>query len=95
MTATQDLLNIMSLHWLELEGIMRTPDGCYMGQDKGDIGYNIFIGKSALVHEGPGRRRAREVWLKLSKKEQMAVRVLAAAPPDGSPIPLADFGIVP
>ena len=65
-----------------------------MGEVAGDIGYNIFIGKPAKPHPGPGRDLTLAIWNSLSEQERKQVLTLAAHPPDGSPIPLAqEFGL--
>ena len=91
--ATTLLLDVLNLRPARIVDVVRTTDGCYIGMDPGDLGYNRFIGKPAPLHAGPGLTRTRERWAALSEDEREAVRVRAAAPPDGSPIPLQEFGI--
>src|SRR3972149_11010514 len=95
-TTMGKLMRVMGLGGApyELEAICRTSDGFYMGQLAGDLGYNIFIGKPAKPHPGPGRDLTLSAWRGLSEQERKQVLALAACPPDGSPIPLArEFGL--
>ena len=89
-------MRLMNLggHPAELEAVCRTSDGFYMGQVKGDVGYNVFIGRPSAPHPGPGRDLMLERWATLDALERLAVIALAVRPLDGSPIPLErDFGI--
>ena len=89
-TTMGKLMQVMGLGGApyELEAICRTSDGFYMGQLVGDIGYNVFIGKPAKPHPGPGRDLTLSVWEGLSEQERKQILSLAAHPPDGSSIPL-------
>lgn len=88
------LLKLMNLPPSMYDGVCKTSDGFYMGKGVGDIGYNTFLGRPAPPHAGPGRNHTLAVWSQLSSSERQAVLVLAAKPPDGSPIDLhADFGV--
>ena len=89
---TENLLNLMNLGPLGLADVVRTSDGFYLGQEPGDIGFNVFIGCPSK-HEGPGRERTVAVWECLTVQEKDAVRARCNYPVDGSRILLEDFGI--
>ena len=91
MDAQRNLLRLMNLP--QFAGVVRTADGFYTAQVPGDLGYNAFLGKPSPVHDGPGLAQTLKVWAGLTEEERDAVRMLAANPPDGERIPLADFGI--
>ena len=96
-TATDDLMRLMNLPAAmrrRFVGIVRTSDGCYLGMEEGDCGYNAFIGKPSAPHPGPGRDSTLAVWANLTPERRAAVRVLATRPVDGSPIDLRrEFGV--
>lgn len=58
MTNTLDnLMKLMCFTSAMREGIVdviKTSDGFYVAMDKGDIGFNRFIGKPSKPHKGPG-----------------------------------------
>lgn len=93
--AMRNLLRVLNIpDRMGLVAICRTSDGHYLGQEKGDLGYNVFIGQPAPVHEGPGLENTRRIWASLTAEEKVGVRRLASNPPDGSPIPLEEgFGV--
>lgn len=90
------LMQIMNLSGApyELEAVCKTSDGFYMGQIAGDLGYNVFIGKPAAPHPGPGLKNALAIWEKFTKEQKQAVSALAQHMPDGGRIDLVrEFGI--
>lgn len=97
MTATkrdqQNLLRLMRLPTSDFAAVVRTADGYYIGMQHDDCGYNVFLGEPCLVPNGAGLAWTLRVWSELNATERRAVRALAAAPLDGSPIDLADFGV--
>jgi hypothetical protein len=94
MNANEALLRLMNLPPCRFDGVVRTSDGFYLGRVKGDLGYNAFLGKPKPPHPGPGRDLTLNTWGKLTPTERRAVLALAANPPDGAPILLAeDFGV--
>ncbi len=94
MTTRETMLKLMSLPVSRFDGVVYTSDGCYIAKAIGDCGYNAFLGKPQPVHNGPGRDQMLETWAGLTPTERKAVHVLAAAPGDGSPIPLSKhFGV--
>lgn len=90
--ATALLLDVLNLRPAGIVDVVRTGDGCFIGQAPGDIGYNVFIGRPSH-HLGPGQDRSRKRWAELTEEEREAVRFRAAHPVDGEPISLAAFGI--
>jgi len=93
-SARENLLRLMNLPASRFEGVVRTSDGFYLAQVKGDVGYNAFLGKPSAPHDGPGRDAMLEVWNGLDEQEKVEVLALAARPGDGSPILLErDFGV--
>ena len=93
-SARDNLLRLMNLPPSRFDGVVRTSDGFYLAQVKGDIGYNAFLGKPSEPHDGPGRDAMLEVWNGLDEQEKVEVLALAARPGDGSPILLErDFGV--
>ena len=58
-------------------GLTQTSDGFFLAKGWGEIGYNHFLGKPALSHEGPGKewRRAMVAQLTFSERKRL-VRVL-------------------
>lgn len=94
MDTNKVLLTLMNLPPGRFAAVCRTTDGHYIARVHGDIGYNAFLGRPSLVHEGPGRHATLMLWNELSPAERAAVLALAASPPDGEPIDLAgDFGV--
>ena len=93
-TTTGNLLWLMSLEGCSatLEAVVRTSDGMYLGQAAGDLGYNHFLGQPSAPTDYVRRANVKR-WASLSESERIAVQALAANPPDGTPIPLADFGV--
>jgi len=93
-SARENLLRLMNLPPSRFDGVVRTSDGFYLAQVKGDIGYNAFLGKPSAPHPGPGRDLMLEAWNGLDEQERIDVLALAARPGDGSPILLErDFGV--
>jgi len=92
-TSTELLLDLLNLTCLNIDDVVRTSDGFYIGQVKGDIGFNAFIGAPAPVHSGPGKDRTLAVWSGFTSAEKQAVVRRAGNPQDGAPIPLEDFGL--
>jgi len=92
-TAEQLLLRLLHIpaDLLGIDGIVKTPDGFYLGKLVGDIGYNVFLGEPS--HTTPNQEATRELWETLTPDQRQAVRLLASNPPDGSPIPLEEFGV--
>jgi len=52
----------MNLEPLELQQVMRTGDGFYIGRQLGDIGFNAFLGRPS-----PGPFGVSESWRKFRK----------------------------
>ena len=92
-SATEMLIRLMNLRPTGAVDVCRTSDGFYMGRAEGDMGYNMFLGKPVPIHYGPGLEMTRAYWASLTPGDQAAVSNRAACPVDGSPIPLADFGV--
>ena len=90
MTPMQNMLNMMNLQVLDIDSVIRTIDGHYLGHLPNDIGYNAFIG-SPSHHAGSSRNRSLKTWNNLSAGEQAAVLAIATNPTDGSPIPILNF----
>jgi hypothetical protein len=86
------LMNLPDGMRANVAAVMRTSDGFYQLMDRGDCGYNRFIGKPARLHAGPGLDRTRELWASLTAEQRAAVR-RAAANLDG-PVRLEEFGIL-
>lgn len=57
--------------------VTRTSDGHYLAMDRGDIGFNRFIGKPAPPHRGPGRDAILAAWASMSGDEKHTVLMLA------------------
>ena len=93
-TAMGRLMAMMCLggHPQELEAVCRTSDGFYMGQETGDVGYNVFIGKPNTNAQPSTRDLQHEQWEGYTLQQKVEVLGLAEAPPDGSPIDLEEFG---
>jgi hypothetical protein len=95
MDIQQTLLSLMAIpSSFNLEAIVKTADGFYIGRDRGDIGYNRFIGKPSTPHSGPGKDLILKRWHALSAGEQRLIVHAAKHPLDGSPIDLQrEFGV--
>lgn len=93
MTATERLLDLMNLNVLNVDDVVLTSDGFYIGHVPGDVGFNAFIGAPSPVHPGPGLDRTLSVWDSMNDDEKEMVKLRAASPLDGEPIPLSAFGI--
>jgi hypothetical protein len=87
----ENLLKVMAIPTSRYDGVCRTSDGFYMGRERGDIGYNAFLGSPSLRCEGPGYEFRIKAWERLSEEEKTGVRWIAAHPEDGEPIPLEEF----
>jgi hypothetical protein len=48
--------------------IIETPDGYFLGMRKGDIGYNVFLGKPSNI----AKKRTARIFKKLSTKNKIA-----------------------
>ena len=70
-TTRENLLRLMCLPLSRFEGVVRTSDGYYLAQYKGDIGYNAFLGKPHAPHLGTGRDSILEAWRGLTQQERM------------------------
>ena len=93
-TTRENLLRLMCLPLSRFEGVVRTSDGYYLAQVKGDLGYNAFLGKPHAPHPGAGMDFMLKAWKGLTTTERIAVLALAHNPGDGLPICLArDFGV--
>lgn len=71
-----NLLRLMCIP-SHIEAVCKTSDGFYLGQVKGDIGFNAFLGKPKEPHLGIGRERMMGVWDSLSSNEREEVLVQA------------------
>lgn len=94
MNATALLLDLMNLGPLGLCDVIRSADGHYLGRHRGEAGYNVFIGEPKAA-PGAGQDRSRELWKGWSQEQRQAVTYRAAAPAEGQPIILEEFGISP
>ena len=93
---TENLLDIMNLGPTQAVDVIRTSDGFYLGQQEGDVGYNMFLGAPGASHPGAGRDASQQQWDALSEGDQIALVSRARAPRAGYSTPLADFlGFVP
>lgn len=60
--------------------IMQTSDGHWLAQGYGEIGYNHFLGKPALDHDGPGKEWRQAFWRDLTYHDRKRlVRITRAA----------------
>lgn len=76
----EDVCRLMNLPTAMIErtaAIMRDSSGNYLLQDRGDVGYNRFLGRPSAPHAGPGRDRMLQVWRSLSDARRR--RAIAAA----------------
>lgn len=73
------LMNLPSGMIERIEAIQKTGDGFYLARDKGDIGFNRFIGKPSAPHAGPGRKQMLKVWRSLSDNQKRQAIVTAAS----------------
>lgn len=55
----RELLQVMNLEPLQLVAVMVTSDGFYLGRERGDIGFNAFLGMPR-----PGSFAVSESWRK-------------------------------
>lgn len=50
--------------------ICQTSDGYFLARGYGEVGYNHFLGKPSLAHEGPGKAYRRDMWHQLTFSER-------------------------
>ena len=73
------------------ESVCRTPDGHYLAQLSGDLGYNVYLGEPNPSPTDAANKRVQGIWNGFTATEQDAVLQIAAHPIDGEPIPLHTF----
>lgn len=83
--AEQALLSVTALNGapFDVEEVTRTVDGSYLARERGDIGFNRFLGRPKPSSW------SKQQWEGLTNREQLAV--LAVAVRWG--VALGDFGI--
>ena len=88
--AMRNLLRLMSVPADRVAEVTKTSDGFYMARARGDSGFNLFLGRPAPPHDGPGRNTMLRHWVAMTEPERRLVVALAQA--KGIDL-AADFGV--